>query len=214
MLFFREKIDLGETRNFLYLNKFRRKNRIQKRFYRTNSLYFGKDKKIIEFVGITGTKIINILKVGAKNKVNKKDKLLSHQGGIIKPGFLDDNNLKIGVVMMTTKDEYKVKTEKNLIVKRDSIEIDNEQKLSKEIVLLNNNDVDMDKLNDSINLNDKINKKYKIKVETKFNDFFNKNNEIMWIHKDGIKDQKVSKNKIDKIIKLDDKIVYKIKKID
>jgi len=33
MLFFRKKIDLGETRNFLYLNRFRRKNKVQKRFY-------------------------------------------------------------------------------------------------------------------------------------------------------------------------------------
>jgi len=52
-------------------------------------------------------------------------------------------------------------------------------------------------------------------MEKSYNKLIDNNKGILFVHKNGVEDQKVSKNKIDKIIKLQDKtLVYKIKKID
>jgi len=202
---------------FKYTNRIRKKNKklVQKRYYRVNFLIFGKEKKVIEFVGITGTNIINVVKKGSYNKIKKKDKLLlNHKGGILKQKFIDDKNMiKTGVIMLTTKEEYKIKMENGLVKKQKSLNIEGNQKLSTEIVLFENKDMDIDKLNNSYDK--KMEGKYLWKMEKSYNKLIDNNKGILFVHKNGVEDQKVSKNKIDKIIKLQDKtLVYKIKKID
>jgi len=205
-----------ETRDLLYFNnKYVRMRKFRiKRYYNCGAIYFSKDKKIIELIGITGLKIIDILKIGSKNKLNKSEKLFKHKGGVIKSKFIDEDNvLKVGFIPLTKQDKYQIKMENNIIETSQSISLDKNQNLSTEILLLKGKDVDIEKLDN--NYDEKMNKKYKIKIENKFNEFINKNNGILLIQKDGIKDQKVSKNKIEKLIKQDNELnVYKIKKID
>jgi len=51
--------------------------------------------------------------------------------------------------MLTTKEEYKIKMENGLVKKQKSLNIEGNQKLSTEIVLFENKDMDIDKLNNS-----------------------------------------------------------------
>jgi len=121
--------------------------------------------------------------------------------------------IKTGVIMLTTKEEYKIKMENGLVKKQKSLNIEGNQKLSTEIVLFENKDMDIDKLNNSYDK--KMEGKYLWKMEKSYNKLIDNNKGILFVHKNGVEDQKVSKNKIDKIIKLQDKtLVYKIKKID
>jgi len=57
--------------------------------------------------------------------------------------------IKTGVIMLTTKEEYKIKMENGLVKKQKSLNIEGNQKLSTEIVLFENKDMDIDKLNNS-----------------------------------------------------------------
>jgi len=209
-------IKINNTNVLLIKNKFsknKKKIKVQKRYYRISNINLGKDKYLIKIGEIIETNLINILKIGVKNKVNSKtEKLLNHKGVEIENKFINnDNKVKKGFLTLTTKDEYKVQNEDKKVKTQKSIKIDNKQKLSQEIVLFDDKDIDYDLLLKNIDKQKTF--KYGLKIKNKFNNSIK--NEEFWVHNDGIKDQKVSKNKIDKIIKQKDGTeLYKIKKID
>ena len=155
MLFLRDKIKLGETRNFLYLNKkIRRKSRIQKRFYRI-SIYNNIKFEFFYAKKFLSKTIFNYLKPNIQNNLKiKEEKIFKHYGNEIDGKFFTvDNKVKVGFSIITSKSQYTLSTidgEERI----ESLPIGGNDFISEEVLLVDNKLINKTKMD--LDLNNKL----------------------------------------------------------
>jgi len=122
----------------------------RRRFFHMSRVNLGgnKVKSFLEFGNILSKTIYNYLKLGYQLKLNYKQKEISkHYGSELKGKFIDNQNKESkGFAVVTTKSVYSKKTIDGK-EKINSIDIKNGNKLSKEVLLIEDKYIDKEKLN-------------------------------------------------------------------
>jgi hypothetical protein len=123
-----------------------------KRFYKVSNILLGKGDKFLEVVKVVEKTIYNYVYPNVqKNLSYKQEKILKHYGPHIKGNFYDKKNKvykAFGII--TTKEQKKIEKfdSKNKI---QTINLSNKNKLSKNLLLIEDKKVNKLELNNSLN---------------------------------------------------------------
>ena len=183
----------------------------QRRFYRISFISLGKGDKFFKIEKVTS----NVLLHGVKKEVKKDIPIdtkgsINHYFGQIKGWFqFNENGDKFkGMVALTRSQKYNV-TKKGKIEVKTSIKLDENQSLSTEIRLVDQNDLNENKLYSKEN---KIVSQYSNKMENKLNEIYDLNGQ-KFDFIEGLKNNELKSGKFTKLEK-DNKTTYLIQKLD